>query len=840
MLLLLASRNDAPQHGDAAIVGRKATGLLRLPEDWTPPYFILTTAAHAAWIALSKQASGEGLREAALAPHVRMLLDRGFSSALVRSSSITETMEDRGRFQSEGCPLEAAAILSTAQSLWRRLEAGERRSEAPHEGWMALIVQALVPSVIAGHLSNERRVSKEPVRWVCEWESTGAKDEFYSGAFWVRERTGVEEVRLCCPGRDEIDASLRSIASAFSGEKLRRHFEWLWDGKRIWIVQCDEEEDRTAQGPRSQRVTDATLPGPISRFKVLRDAATANGDWPKAECVATFAANGLPHGNVYILESPTIIADLAQNKTDAVFSEDLALLLTRPIVIRSDITRHRTDEEFLLPRTDKVSTVSDAISFLSDKASAFLARGLHTDEFCFLLHQFIPARSCAIAYSKPGVRRVRVDSTWGIVDSLLFYPHDSFEVDARSNQVLKTHLRCKTEYIDTMDNGRWVEVRNGRPWDWKPSLSADELVAIAGYSSKISQVVGAPLSIMYFVGTEEASGESRCLPWFFTMDVTAEVERFDRPLRFTGTRIAVTTDDDLRRVDEMAERNQLRQPCVITIRPRLDSLRSSEFLERIGAFAKRRSLAIELDGSVLSHAYYILRRARARVRCVDPFTEAPDRQEFGKLVRDLIPRRILSHGEEPRVLRVTAEQLLKLLSAKAIEEALELFWETAQGHLLDELADVYEVLDSIRRLRGWTGEDVQGAVERKRGERGGFDEGIVLVETQSVPLIDTTSPETSLFRGIAFENTPAERNAPFAKTIAELRKPRTVGNELIVSLVPPDNRGEPITARLPHCDQNIRIVYDGTEVRLRVAEPETEQPARREHRQLFFSFYKGE
>jgi predicted house-cleaning noncanonical NTP pyrophosphatase (MazG superfamily) len=391
-----------------------------------------------------------------------------------------------------------------------------------------------------------------------------------------------------------------------------------------------------------------------------------------------------------------------------------------------------------------------------------------------------------------------------------------------------------------MGDGRWEEVRNGRPWDWKPSLSAEELVVIARYSSTLSQVVGAPLSIMYFVGTEEASGESRCLPWFFTGNVDAEIEGFDRPLRFAGARIAVTTDDDLRRIDAMAERNELRQPCVITIRPRLDSLRSPEFLEQVAALAIRRNVAIELDGSILSHAYYILRRARARVRCVDPFREASDRQEFGKLVRDLIPRRILLHGEEPRVLRVTAEQLLKLLSAKAIEEALELFWETTRSQLLDELADVYEVLDSIRKLKGWTTQDVQNAVEHKRSERGGFDEGIVLVETQSVPLINTMSPDDPLFRDIEFKNTPAERSAPVAKTIAELRMPRTVGDEIIVSLVPPDTRGEPITARLPNCDKNVRIVYDGAEIRLHVEEAQTKHRADREHRQLFFSFYEDE
>ena len=494
--------------------------------------------------------------------------------------------------------------------------------------------------------------------------------------------------------------------------------------------------------------------------------------------------NNLPHGNVYVLESPAVIADLARHKTNAAVSDDLALLLARPIVIRSDITRGRNHEGFLLPRTDTVSTVADAITFLSGQASTFLKAGLRADQFCFLLHQFIPARSCAIAYSKPDIPRVRVDSTWGIADSLLFYPHDSFEVDSRSNQVLHTHLRCKTEYIDTMDDGQWIEVRNGRPWDWKSSLSAKELVAIARYSSALSQVVGVPLNVMYFVGTDEASGESRCLPWYFTRDVTAEIGRSDRAVRFAGARIAVTTDDDLQRIDEMGERNELRQPCVITIRPRVDSLRSPEFLKQIAALAIKRNVAIELDGSILSHAYYILRREGARVRCVDPFKQSPDRQEFGKLVRDLIPQRIVSHGEEPRTFRVTAEQLLKLLSAKAIEEALEFFWETTPSHLLDELADVYEVLDSIRKLKGWTTQDVQAAMDHKRDERGGFDEGIVLVDTQSVPLINTMSSDDSLFRDTESENTPTERNAPVAKTIAELRKPRTLGDEIIISLVP--------------------------------------------------------
>ena len=102
------------------------------------------------------------------------------------------------------------------------------------------------------------------------------------------------------------------------------------------------------------------------------------------------------------------------------------------------------------------------------------------------------------------------------------------------------------------------------------------------------------------------------------------------------------------------------------------------------------------------------------------------------------------------------------------------------------------------------------------------------------------SPDNPLFRDIEVENVPAERSAPVAKTIAELRKPRTVGDEIIVSLVPPDTAGKPIIARLPNCDQNLRIVYDGAEVRLRVEELEPEHRVDLEQRQLLFPFYEGE
>lgn len=98
---------------------------------------------------------------------------------------------------------------------------------------------------------------------------------------------------------------------------------------------------------------------------------------------------------------------------------------------------------------------------------------------------------------------------------------------------------------------------------------------------------------------------------------------------------------------------------------------------------------------------------------------------MGKLVRDLIPEIIRANGGEPVTWQLSEKEILGALTTKLLEEAEEL--RAAEPHeQLEEAADVYEVLRAIAGVLGVSMDDVVARAEKKRAERGGFDERIWL------------------------------------------------------------------------------------------------------------------
>jgi len=98
----------------------------------------------------------------------------------------------------------------------------------------------------------------------------------------------------------------------------------------------------------------------------------------------------------------------------------------------------------------------------------------------------------------------------------------------------------------------------------------------------------------------------------------------------------------------------------------------------------------------------------------------------GKLVRDGIPELIRADGRRPVVQVLPRERRRRALLDKLIEEAAEAA-VAGPDELAEELADVLEV---VRALAGELGVDLPAVLQladRKRSERGGFDEGLFLV-----------------------------------------------------------------------------------------------------------------
>ena len=123
---------------------------------------------------------------------------------------------------------------------------------------------------------------------------------------------------------------------------------------------------------------------------------------------------------------------------------------------------------------------------------------------------------------------------------------------------------------------------------------------------------------------------------------------------------------------------------------------------------------------------------------------------MGKLIRDLIPE--LFPGTATRSL--AGEELSAALRRKLVEEAVEALRADDDG-LLDELADVLEVLRAILAHQGHSWPALEAAASRKASARGAFQRSIFAEELEDGLDLDLlNSPEIPLAPSLidAFEN----------------------------------------------------------------------------------------
>ncbi|MBU3101936.1 MULTISPECIES: nucleoside triphosphate pyrophosphohydrolase [Clostridium] len=95
---------------------------------------------------------------------------------------------------------------------------------------------------------------------------------------------------------------------------------------------------------------------------------------------------------------------------------------------------------------------------------------------------------------------------------------------------------------------------------------------------------------------------------------------------------------------------------------------------------------------------------------------------YNKLVRDKIPEIIKAAGNHFDVHYAKKEEVLPLLERKLNEEVSEYL----EAKNLEELADVMEVLFGLANALGYSEDDLINKRNEKKGERGGFEKGIVL------------------------------------------------------------------------------------------------------------------
>lgn len=110
-------------------------------------------------------------------------------------------------------------------------------------------------------------------------------------------------------------------------------------------------------------------------------------------------------------------------------------------------------------------------------------------------------------------------------------------------------------------------------------------------------------------------------------------------------------------------------------------------------------------------------------------TDLPIESEYPKLIRDKIPEIIASLEGRRALVRTMQDdsEYLAFLLKKVVEEAAELAETRDNTHMMEEIADVYEVIDAILTLKKLSRADVAAVQDEKRGKRGGFEKRLLML-----------------------------------------------------------------------------------------------------------------
>jgi predicted house-cleaning noncanonical NTP pyrophosphatase (MazG superfamily) len=738
-----------PGEASAARIGQKAVGLLTIPVDWTPSFFVVQDEALSA--DLSDAAVQSLLAEAASCSGVVP------NRVIVRSNGVQEDLSQRGALESRSCTW--ASVLSTLRTL--RDEAAGKTGSPTH--W---IVQNELVVHAKGHLSNERRVRHEKRDWVAEIEgrSGNSADQISLAVRRWREGDQAHEERLSCDSALKISLALKQVAIWAVQDSRRFLFEWVWDGAAVYIVQMDVASQQRGENPRK------LLPSAIPQVSThaLRSFVPVTAEQKqtlrKLSNAALYEELGYRMPPFYVLNDPAIMGDLIKGgPLPSSLIDDLNLLTAhRPLILRTEGIGLPPDKKEMLPRTEELRSGEAAAKWLFDSFGPEIRKLEIADKSIALIgHHFIPSVSSAWARGTPGKRWVRIEALWGIPESLYWHAHDTLEVDTEMANLaapvlencaydVRSRQRFKGTFIAPDQDGAWVHHETKPPHDWAPTITSRQLICeIAHTTQRICEREGKPVLVMWFVENHPDATQHRVLPWYHSV-----IENPDTPVRAPRKKIRTSQEFNIRTEEDWIHLKDAVAAGVrverITVEPHDPALvRSQTFAQELGSFAHLHGIVVVLSGGILAHAYHALRRAGAEVECVDLFGADEDRVEYNKVVRDKIPDQISNRGESFELVYLSGDALVLALRRKLVEEALETLDAVTGTDLIAELADVQEVVSAIAKAIGVPEKQLEEERLRKLKKRGAFDGGQMLLTTVSPYSIVRPASSDQLITGDA-------------------------------------------------------------------------------------------
>jgi hypothetical protein len=598
------------------IVGAKAYGLSKIPFAWTLPFFVISSEMYELYTEcydfdILKEVWGDRIKEA--------MKIKGFDlseDVFLRSNMCSEGLIERGQFESYSC--NSNRLFLIIKTYFENI--GKTHSKNIH---VPLLVQQYSQVLGCGHISNERRVSKEDRDWQGEIERENDKlitsnDSFALSLRNWRRKIIVDKARMAhplkCSSLENIAKALKFPCAWATNQQLRLHFEWIFDGKNVYIVQADEEHNYGIS-PIVKSDSSYHIKNNIFSPQILQTLSSKAKElfsqYSKICNPLIYDKLGLKTIPIYILGDEVEIKNLVNGKISKELSDDLAILTINPLVIRVDINTEDQLIKQMLPRTETIRNKNDAIDWLI-KVSKELYDELKDElSYIFIFHNFIPAFSSAFAYAEPKSRIVRLESLWGIPDGLYYYTHDKYVVDTKHNDFSKVvdseisitrKINPKNNFIFPTADGKWKSDQVSSDYIWKPAIPKKAwLKEIVKNTRMISEYIKTGVSVMWFVGLDNKVYGSNVFPWHHEQYTCSDVpKQINRKKHSSETKFTISRSNDLEKLRQIVQDGNRENVKYLSLKPIEENIiRNKDLITEVGGIAKNLNAVIILEGGLL-------------------------------------------------------------------------------------------------------------------------------------------------------------------------------------------------------------------------------------------------
>ncbi len=638
---------------------------------------------------------------------------------IVRSSVIGESIWDRGKYKSLVVPL----TMDIATDLKTKIELVLESAEGRNAG---VVIQRYVPPKSFGEFGNLLRISKTRDHW--ELSATAIQGNTTRRRFNTqRDEAASPEAELLA-SRQPNTRLFGSVAAWLNNALLRGYAhrvncEWISDNKAIYLVQLDgEDEDFSGVNPYQIRIPATHAASSRHGTYFRRAEGEALNKWDKLKVLDELWEPDQSKRPALFYAEANLLPKLSDGAAQADLEKDFEELIgPNNIIVRTSVGSGSKPPN--LPRTEGLSPASAAVWCL-EQVELMAREGIDLSNIAFVAHRFIAARACAWVRADPNNASVEIHSLWGLPDALQYCPYDIWEVHTSINAVTE-YPEYKSNILISREDGNWEYVRVKNELARNLSIGRVDAIELASRTAAIAQRLNQSCHVMWFVGCKEQDGSQFNVPWYWT-EAHESDENSDRA-NYSVTRIE--SREDLEQYQQL-EGNRFRQ--ALELMPTdLALMRDVKFIDQVAHVANEAQVPVILAGSTLAHAYFQLRRHGCTVvsRTRKDHTRVRQSVHFGKLVRDKIPSRI-AHRQETEITQEMPKNLVSgFLVSKLVEEALEVRNAEGTEQKTAELADLLEVLRALANHAGISFESVTSAADAKKGKAGGFEKGLVLLQT---------------------------------------------------------------------------------------------------------------